>query len=83
MMHGQSIFRKKVIHVVKVNSKKGAGIKSIQGVIQEACKEKIERDQKARNLKPSGPCDGGGHPECRKVYIYQCTGRKSLCKDRQ
>ena len=29
-----------------MNSKKGGGIKSINGVIQEACKEKIERDRK-------------------------------------
>ena len=39
-------FKKKGYSVVKVNSKKGGGIKSIQGVIQEACKEKIERDRK-------------------------------------
>lgn len=31
---------------MKVNSKKGGGIKSIQSVIQEACKEKMERDRK-------------------------------------
>lgn len=31
---------------VKVNSKKGGGIKSIQSVIQEACREKTERDRK-------------------------------------
>ena len=39
-------FKGKGFSVVKVNSKKGGGIKSIQGVIQEACKEKIERDRK-------------------------------------
>ena len=39
-------FRKKGFSVVKVNSKKGGGMKSIHGVIQEACKEKIERDRK-------------------------------------
>ena len=39
-------FQEKGYHVVKVNSKKGTGIKSIQGVIAEACKEKIERDRK-------------------------------------
>lgn len=39
-------FKKKGYSVVKVNSKKGGGIKSIQGVILEACKEKIERDRK-------------------------------------
>ena len=39
-------FKAKGYSVVKVNSKKGGGIKSIQGVIQEACKEKIERDRR-------------------------------------
>ena len=39
-------FKEKGFSVVKVNSKRGGGIKSIQGVIQEACKEKIERDRK-------------------------------------
>ncbi len=39
-------FKSKGFSVVKVNSKKGGGIKSIQGVIQEACKEKMERDRK-------------------------------------
>ena len=38
-------FKKQGYSVVKVNSKKGGGIKSIQSVIQEACKEKMERDR--------------------------------------
>ena len=43
-------FQKKGFFVLKVNSKSGAGLKAIQGVIQEACKEKIERD-KRRGIK--------------------------------
>ena len=39
-------FKEKGYYVVEVNSKSGSGIKSIQGVVQEACKEKIERDRK-------------------------------------
>ena len=39
-------FKSKGFYVVKVNAQKGTGIKSIQGVITEACKEKIERDRK-------------------------------------
>lgn len=39
-------FKEKGFHVVEINSKSGSGIKSIQGVVQEACKEKIERDRK-------------------------------------
>ena len=41
-------FQKKGFYVVKVNAKSGAGLKSIQGVIQEACKAKIERDRRRR-----------------------------------
>ena len=63
-------FQEKGYHVVKVNSKKGTGIKSIQGVIAEACKEKIERDRKRGILNRPVRCDGGGNPECRKVYFY-------------
>ena len=33
-------------HVLEINSKSGMGVKSIQGLVQEACKEKIERDRK-------------------------------------
>ena len=43
-------FQKQGIHVVKVDSRNGAGMKIIQNVIQEACKEKIERDRK-RGIK--------------------------------
>ena len=32
--------------VLEMNSKTGAGVKSIQGLVQEACREKIERDRK-------------------------------------
>ena len=43
-------FQKKGFHVVKVDSRNGAGMKTIQNVIQEACKEKIERDRR-RGIK--------------------------------
>lgn len=39
-------FKQQGIHALEINSKSGAGIKAIQGVVQEACKEKIERDRK-------------------------------------
>ena len=39
-------FTQKGFHAVEINSKTGAGVKSIQGVVQEACKEKIERDRR-------------------------------------
>ena len=39
-------FRSKGYFVVKINSRSGAGLKQINGVVQEACKEKIERDRR-------------------------------------
>lgn len=39
-------FRSKGYFVVKVNAKNGSGLKQIQPVVQEACKEKLERDRR-------------------------------------
>lgn len=39
-------FNEKGFFVVQINSKNGSGIKSINGVIQQACSEKIERDRR-------------------------------------
>jgi len=39
-------FEEKGIHVLEINAKAGSGVKSVNGLVQEACKEKIERDRK-------------------------------------
>lgn len=39
-------FKNQGCHVIKVNSRSGAGLKQINGVVAEACKEKIERDRR-------------------------------------
>lgn len=39
-------FRKKGFYVLKINSKSGAGLNEIQGIIQQACKEKMDRDRR-------------------------------------
>ena len=39
-------FKGKGYSVAKVNSRSGAGMKAINSAVQEACKEKIERDRK-------------------------------------
>ena len=39
-------FAVKGMGVLEINSRTGMGIKSIQGLVQEVCKEKIERDRK-------------------------------------
>lgn len=43
-------FKDRGVHVLEINSKNGSGVKSIQGLVQEACREKIERDRK-RGIK--------------------------------
>ncbi len=42
----EEYFKAKGYHVVKINARSGAGMKAIHKVIEEACKEKIERDRK-------------------------------------
>lgn len=39
-------FRDKGFFVLEINARSGAGIKNINGMVAEACKEKIERDRK-------------------------------------
>ena len=42
----ESFFKAKGYFVQPLNAKNGAGIKNIQALVQESCKEKIERDRK-------------------------------------
>ncbi|MDO4169878.1 MAG: ribosome biogenesis GTPase YlqF [Lachnospiraceae bacterium] len=46
----EAYFKSQGFAVAKVNSQKGTGVKAVNGVIQEACKEKIERDRR-RGIK--------------------------------
>ncbi|HKM04193.1 MAG TPA: ribosome biogenesis GTPase YlqF [Lachnospiraceae bacterium] len=39
-------FKEKGFFVLEVNSKSGAGVKSVQGIVKEACKEKLERNKR-------------------------------------
>lgn len=41
-----SYYENRNYYVAKVNSKNGKGVKAVQNLIQEACREKIERDRK-------------------------------------
>ena len=43
-------FKDKGFHVLEINARSGQGLRSIQGIVREACKEKIERDRK-RGIK--------------------------------
>lgn len=41
-----SYFKDRGAYVLEVNARSGAGVKSINGLVQEACREKLERDRK-------------------------------------
>ncbi len=43
-------FKAKGFYVLEINAKTGQGLKAIQGMVKEACEEKIERDRK-RGIK--------------------------------
>ena len=46
----EQYFKEKGFFIGKVNSQKGTGVKAVQGIVMEACKDKIERDRK-RGIK--------------------------------
>ncbi|MBR6478429.1 MAG: ribosome biogenesis GTPase YlqF [Lachnospiraceae bacterium] len=39
-------FESQGCHVLEINAKSGAGVKNIRGLVEKACREKIERDRK-------------------------------------
>ena len=65
---------------VKVNSRKGGGIKSIQGVIQEACKEKTERDRKRGILNRPVRAMVVGIPNVGKSTFINALAGKACAK---
>ncbi len=73
-------FKEKGYSVVKVNSKKGGGIKSIQGVIQEACKEKMERDRKRGILNRPVRAMVVGIPNVGKSTFINALAGKACAK---
>lgn len=73
-------FKDKGYSVVRVNSKKGTGIKSIQGVIQEACKEKIERDRKRGILNRPVRAMVVGIPNVGKSTFINSLAGKACAK---
>ena len=48
--HWVEYFQQKGFYVLELNARTGAGMKAIDGVVKEACREKIERDLK-RGIK--------------------------------
>ncbi len=73
-------FKEKGYSAVKVNSRKGGGIKSIQNVIQEACKEKMERDRKRGILNRPVRAMVVGIPNVGKSTFINSLAGKACAK---
>ena len=73
-------FKEKGYSVVKLNAKKGGGIKSIQGVIREACAEKIERDRKRGILNRPVRAMVVGIPNVGKSTFINALAGKACAK---
>lgn len=69
-------FEEKGIHILEVNSKTGSGVRNIQGLVQEACQEKIERDKKRGIVNRPVRAMVVGIPNVGKsTFINSFTGR--------
>lgn len=73
-------FKEKGYSVLKINSRKGGGVKSIYPVIQEACKEKIERDRKRGILNRPVRAMVVGIPNVGKSTFINALAGKACTK---
>lgn len=73
-------FKEKGYSAVRVNSKKGGGIKSIQSVIQEACREKTERDRRRGILNRPVRAMVAGIPNVGKSTFINTLAGKACAK---
>lgn len=71
-----SYFQEKGIPALEINAKSGKGVKSIQGLVQEVCREKIERDRKRGILNRPVRAMVAGIPNVGKsTFINAFAGR--------
>jgi ribosome biogenesis GTPase A len=72
----EKYFKNQGYYVVKVNSRLGLGMKSINGIIKEACREKTERDRKRGILNRPVRAMVVGIPNVGKsTFINTLAGR--------
>ena len=76
----ETYFRDKGFFVVKVNSRSGAGVKAVHGAIQEACKEKIERDRRRGIKNRPVRCMVVGIPNVGKSTFINTFAGKACAK---
>ena len=76
----EAYFKEKGIMVVTVNARDGQGMKSITAKIQEACKEKIERDRKRGILNRPIRAMIVGIPNVGKSTFINSYAKKACTK---
>ena len=73
-------FEAKNIHAVKVDSRNKGTLKQVQSVVQEACKEKIERDRKRGIMNRPIRTMGVGIPNVGKSTFINSFAGKACAK---
>ena len=73
-------FQEKGFHVIKVNARSGMGLKQIQPLVQEACREKIERDRKRGILNRPVRAMVAGIPNVGKSTFINSFAGKACAK---
>ncbi len=73
-------FKEKGFFVVKLDARSGSGMKSINAIIQEACKEKIERDRKRGILNRPVRAMVVGIPNVGKSTFINSYAKKACAK---
>ncbi len=73
-------FKDKGFFVVKLDARSGSGMKAINSVIQEACKEKIERDRKRGILNRPVRAMVVGIPNVGKSTFINSYAKKACTK---
>ncbi len=76
----ESYYKDKGFAVAKINARDGMGIKSINGIVQETCKEKIERDRKRGIINRPIRAMIAGIPNVGKSTFINSYARKACTK---
>ncbi|MCM1252343.1 MAG: ribosome biogenesis GTPase YlqF [Clostridium sp.] len=73
-------FKEKGFYVLEINAKSGAGIKGMQPLVKEACREKIERDRKKGIVNRPVRAIVAGIPNVGKSTFINAVAGKACTK---
>lgn len=76
----EKYYTDKGFFVAKINARDGAGMKSINGIVQEACREKIDRDRKRGIINRPIRAMIVGIPNVGKSTFINSYARKACTK---